>query len=141
MKTIFVFDDSRPTDALHRIVALGEDGQRLATTMFDGWTLPYCRYAMAAMHVSDAKHDTASVVNSTRDGVVKKFDEVYGVGGWVAVWLETPKHDPLWLEALQLAQERDARIERAAIGYSGPALARILAAVFSSSEVRPHTTH
>lgn len=141
MKTIFIFDDSRPTDALHRIVALGEDGQRLTTMMFDGWTLPFCRYAMATVHVSDANHDNAGIVETTRSSVVEKFDAAYGVGGWVSVWLESPKHDALWLDALQLARERDARIERAAVGYSAPALSRILAAVFGSAEVRPHTTH
>lgn len=141
MKTIFIFDDSRPTDALHRIVALGEDGQRLATVMFDGWLLPYSRYAMAAAHVSHANHDNAEVVSRTRLSTVEKFDAAYGAGCWVSVWLESPKHDALWLDALQLARERDVRIERAAIGYSGAALSRILAAVFSSAEVQPRTTH
>jgi hypothetical protein len=141
MKTIFIFDDSRPTDDEHHVVALGEDGRRLAIRVFDGWTFPHCRYAMAAMHVCEARLDVAAAVNSTRSIMLEKFDAAYGTGGWVAVWLESPKHDDLWLEALQLSRERDARIEAAAIGYSAPALSRILAAVFGSPEVQPHTTH
>ncbi|OTP79448.1 hypothetical protein [Caballeronia sordidicola] len=141
MKTIFIFDDSRPTDDEHCVVALGEDGRRFGTRVFDGWTFPHCRYAMGAMHVSEAKHDAAVAVNSTRSTMLGKFDAAYGPGGWVAVWLETPKHDALWLEAVQLARERDARIERVAMSYSGPAFARILAAVFGSADAQPHTTH
>jgi len=141
MKTIFIFDDSRPTDALHRIVALGEDGQRLSTVLFDGWLLPYCRYAMAAVHVSHANHDNAEVVNRTRMSTLEKFDAAYGVGGWVSVWLESPKRDALWLDALQLERERATRIDRSPVGYSNAALSRILAAVFGPAEVQPHTTH
>jgi hypothetical protein len=141
MKTIFIFDDSRPTDALHRIVALGEDGQRLAAVMFDGWMLPHCRYAMAALHTSDVNHDNVDAVRKTRSSSIEKFDAAYGLGAWVAVWLESPKRDDLWLEALQLSRERDARIEAVAVGFSSAALSRILGAVFGTPDVQPHTTH
>lgn len=141
MKTIFIFDDSRPTDVLHRIVALGEDGRHLSTVLFDGWLLPYCRYAMAAVHVSHANRDNAEIVDRTRAGTVEKFDAAYGPGAWVSVWLESPKLDALWRDALQLSREREARIDRSPVGYSNAALSRIFAAVFGPVEVQPHTTH
>lgn len=141
MKTIFIFDDSRPTDVLHRIVALGEDGQRIAAIQFDGWTMPYCRFAMGAMHVSDQTSDTADVVNSTRAKMLVAYDRIYGAGNWFPMWLESPKRNDGWLNALRLAREHDERIEAAASGFASASLAKIFSAVFGASETQPHTTH
>lgn len=141
MKTIFIFDDSRPTDAMHRIVAIGEDGQRIAAIQFDGWTMPFCRFAMGAVHVSDAATDTAAVVNSTRAKMLTAYDSIYGAGNWYPMWLESPKRNDGWLNALRLARERDERIEAAASGFASASLAKIFSAVFGAAETQPHTTH
>lgn len=141
MKTIFIFDDSRPTDALHRIVALGEDGQRIAAIQFDGWTMPFCRFAMGAVHAAAEGSDLVEVVNSTRAKMLIAYDRVYGAGNWSPMWLETPKRNDSWLTALRLAREHDERIEAAASGYASASLAKIFSAVFGAAETQPHTTH
>jgi hypothetical protein len=141
MKTIFVFDDSRPTDVLHRIVAIGEDGRRIAHIQFDGWTMPFCRFAMGAVHVSDAADETAEAVSSTRARMLSAYDAVYGPGNWEVIWLDYPRQNEAWLDAMLQSRERDEREQDARVGQSSASLAKILAALFGAPEVQPHTTH
>jgi hypothetical protein len=141
MKTIFVFDDSRPTDVLHPIVAIGEDGRRIARLQFDGWTMPFCRFAMGVLHVSDASDETDEAVTSTRSAMLSTYDAVYGVGNWQAVWLDYPRQSDAWLDALKLAREREERAQQSKVGQSTASLSKVLAALFATPEAQSHTTH
>jgi hypothetical protein len=141
MKTIFIFDDSRPTDVLHHIVAIGEDGRRIARLQFDGWTMPFCGFAMGVMHVSDAAGGTDEAVKSTRAAMLSTYDAIYGVGNWQAEWLDYPRQSDAWLDAMKLAREREERSQDARVGQTSTSMAKILVALFGTPKAQPHTTH
>lgn len=115
MKTIFVFDDSRVTDRLYQIIALSDNGEGIARINFDDWTLPNCRYAMGVVSSCEpADAHTTKLVSETRGEVLATYDNVFGAGEWVAVWIESPKADTSCLDALRAAHAAtEARIASA----------------------------
>lgn len=145
MKTIFIFNDSRPTDEMHAVMALGEDGLTVARITFDPFTLPHCRFAMGAEHLLAADDaDITDPVNATRATVLRRYDEVYGAGNWLPIWLDAPQANPEWRDALNRHRERNRHaLHRAPVSmpFSTAALAGILGAIFGSADNAPHTTH
>lgn len=147
MKTIFVFNDSRPTDSFHLVLALCEDGRYAALVKFTDSTMPHCRYAMGVEHETGAVGSICDAVNRTRADVLAAYDIVCGRGEWFPVWLAAPRHDAACREAIRLLRER--MVPRTV--ELGPAsIASILAAVLGSSDVdldigaasvTPQTTH
>lgn len=114
MKIIYVFNDSRPSDRRHAIVALANDGRPAAVTNFDDWTLPYAPFAMCCIQECDATGSNASLVASTRENVVAGFNRRFGEGQWTAVWLDRPRTDQGFLDALRILHADLDREEAAA---------------------------
>lgn len=108
MKTIFIFNDSRPTDEFRAVMALGEDGQRVARIRFDSFTHPHCQFAMGSEHflfVDDT--DVTDPVHATRAAVLQRYSEVYGAGNWMPIWLDAPHANPDWCAAMNRLRERE----------------------------------
>ncbi|MHB9833867.1 hypothetical protein Q8F57_003410 [Paraburkholderia terrae] len=139
MKTIFVFDDSRVTDRLYHIIAIGESGEGVALIKFDDWTMPNRRYAMGIDDVSEpADAHTMKLVNQTRSDVLAAYNGVFGAGEWAAVWIDSPKTDPACLDALRASHAAlDARIaaRNAALAES------VLSFLGAEPAVVPHPVH
>lgn len=141
MKTIFIFNDSRPSDHLQAIVALGEDGQRLGCVKFDSYTAPHCQFAMGAEHIlREDDPAIADPIHSTRAAAMHRYDAVYGAGNWMPMWLDAPQTNDAWRRALYLFRQRQSQPVQGN-SLSNAALAGILGAIFSSADAAPHTTH
>jgi hypothetical protein len=142
MKTIFIFNDSRPTDHLQSIMALGEDGQRIDCIRFDNLTLPHSRFAMGAEHVlTEDDVAIAAPVRMTRASMMRRYDALYGVGNWLPMWLDAPQSNASFRRALHIMRERHAYATQLAPTFSDVALSGILRAIFDSPAAAPHTTH
>jgi hypothetical protein len=140
MKTIFIFNDSRPTDHLHSIVALGEDGQRISCIKFDSFTVPHALFAMGVAHSLNADDpDIVDPVNTTRARIIACYDAIYGVGNWMPMWLDAPHTNNAWCHALKLFRQHRQPVLAPAFGNE--ALAGILGAIFGNADAVPHTTH
>lgn len=109
MKVIYVFDDSRPSDRQHVVLALADDGKPAAVTHFDDWTLPYAQFAMCCVDECDATGSNASLVAGTRESAFAGFNRRFGEGQWMAVWLDRPCADPGCIDALRILH---AELER-----------------------------
>lgn len=141
MKTIFIFNDSRLTDLEQRVSALGEDGQRFDTIVFDRATAPHCEYAMGSAHNLDASIDPSigEPVSDTRKRMLASYDRVYGPGNWMPIWLESPAQNIAWCRAMCLYRSRVA--DRAPTFGDG-ALARLMRDIFGApAPVAHHTVH
>ncbi|MEB2504605.1 hypothetical protein SB394_11850 [Burkholderia sp. BCCIQ04A] len=66
MKIVYVFNDRRPTDLLHPIVAISDDGVVAGVAHFDDWTLPFARFAMHVIDDCDAPGSDAFLIARTR---------------------------------------------------------------------------
>jgi hypothetical protein len=146
MKTIFIFDDSRPTDDLRAVVALGEDGQRIARIKFDGFTHRHCMFAMCIEHTfCEDNTDISEPVIATRAAMVHRYDEVFGVANWMPLWLDEPRTNPDCAAALHRMRERNRHALTGAnagpISFGADALSGILGAIFGAPATTPHTTH
>jgi len=142
MKTIFIFNDSRPTDHLQSIVALGEDGQRIDCIKFDNWTLPHSRFAMGAEHVmSEDDVAIAAPVRMTRAAMLRRYDALYGAGNWLPMWLDAPQNNASFRRALQIMRERHAYATQLTPAFGDAALSGILRAIFNAPAATPRTTH
>lgn len=141
MKTIFIFNDSRPTDHLQSIVALGEDGQRIGCIRFDDWTAPHCQFAMGAAHLlREDDPDIADQIHASRAALLRRYEAVYGIGNWMPMWLDAPQTNAAWRRALYLYRQRQTQpVQNAQFGNA--ALGGILGAIFNSADSAPHTTH
>ena len=102
MKVIYVFNDSRPSDRQHAIVALADDGKPAAVTHFDDWTLPYAQFALCCVDECDATGSDSHLVAETRANAFAGFNRRYGEGQWTAVWIENPRRDPGCVDALRV---------------------------------------
>ena len=139
MKTIFVFNDSRPSELLEAILAVGEDGQLVNFVKFDRVTVAYAAFAMGAEHeLASRDPDIISPVNVTRANAFRRYDAAYGAGNWVAVWLDAPRINSSWRHAIELLRARQAQ---PAPSFSTQGLVGILGAIFGSADAAPHTTH
>jgi hypothetical protein len=143
MKTIFIFNDSRPTDVLHPVVALGEDGHVVVRIKFDSFTLPYCQFVMGTshfIHCDDA--DISEPVVASRANVLRRYTEIYGAGNWIPLWLDAPRSNPDWSAAMRI---HHARGRHALIGDGAAAInsttSRLLGSIFDTAATLPHTTH
>lgn len=128
MKSIFIFDDSRATDVERIFVALGEDGQIAKPVVFDAETAPHFLYAMGVEH-SFAARDVALVaeaVGATRKTMLRIYDEMYGAGNWIPLWLADPRAVPEWREAVSIIRQRAATKRQVAVTFTDRALAGIL---------------
>ncbi|RQS85142.1 hypothetical protein [Burkholderia seminalis] len=109
MKIVYVFNDRRPTDPSHPIVALSEDGIVIGVAYFDDWTLPFARFAMQVDSECDAPGSDVFLIAQTRADTQQQMDERFGAGQWSAVWLDNPASDPGWLKALSLLRAEQER--------------------------------
>lgn len=144
MKTIFIFNDTRPTDVIHTVVALGEDGHVVARIKFDGFTLPYAEFVMGTSHFLHCDdRDISEPVLTSRADVLQRYTAVYGAGNWIPMWLGAPRSNPDWCAAMRI---HHARGLHALIGEAGAAArssptSRLLSSIFDAAGVLPHTTH
>jgi hypothetical protein len=144
MKTIFIFNDSRPTDELRAVTALGEDGQHVAHVTFTSFTYPHHQFAMGTQHFLDeANPDISEAVLATRASIIQRYDDVYGASNWMPLWLDAPLANADWRAAISRFRMRSASSARAtgAPSFSNAALASLLGAIFASADSAPHTTH
>lgn len=143
MKSIFVFDDSRPTDDLRTVMALGEDGQRVARIQFDSFTFPHSEFAMGTRHYIDCDDaEVRTLVLSARASVIAQYGAVYGARDWMPLWLDDPHSNVDWRAAMSRCRMREANSSaRRVPPFSDRALAGILGAVFDATDALPHTTH
>ncbi|WP_028204984.1 hypothetical protein [Paraburkholderia nodosa] len=139
MKTIFVFNDSRHTDLAMHMTALGEDGRRVATIVFDRNTEPHREFAMGCTHELGANVDPSiSIpVNDTRRDLFASYDRMYGAGNWMPLLVQPGTDNAEWRHALELyrahAETRGAPEPR----FSATALARIFEAVLGAAAPTP----
>lgn len=139
MKTIFVFNDSRPSEYLQSILALGEDGQLVNFVKFDSSTAAYAAFAMGAVHdVATNDPGVAAPLNVTRANALRRYEAIYGADNWIAIWLDAPQSNSEWRRAIDLLRARHAQPVPA---FGNQALAGILGAIFGSAEAAPHITH
>ncbi|CAG9256117.1 hypothetical protein [Paraburkholderia caribensis] len=134
MKSIFIFDDSRATDVQRVFVALGEDGQLVKPVVFDEHTAPHFLYAMGVEHTFTAG-DVALVseaIGFTRKTMLRRYDEVYGAGNWIPLFLLRPRDIDEWRNAMTIARQRAAAQRLAAATFTDRALAGILRDVLAS---------
>jgi hypothetical protein len=142
MKTIFIFNDSRPTDDFRAVMALGEDGQCIARIKFDAFTHPHCQFAMGVEHsFREDDTDISGPVQATRAAVLRRYDEVFGAANWMPMWLDEPNANPDCYAALRRMRELNRPPVGVRVGFSPEALAGILGAVFGASDATPRTTH
>ncbi|WP_225031772.1 hypothetical protein [Paraburkholderia sp. XV] len=134
MKSIFIFDDSRATDVQRVFVALGEDGQLIKPVVFDEHTAPHFLYAMGVEHTFTACDVAlvAEAVEFARKTLLRRYDEVYGVGNWIPLYLMRPREIDEWHIALSIARQRAAARRQAAATFTDRALAGILRDVLAS---------
>ena len=118
MKIVYVFNDRRPTDPSHPVVALSEDGIVIGVAYFDDWTLPFARFAMQVDSECDAPGSDVFLIAQTRAETQRQMDDRFGADQWSAVWLDNPASDPGWVKALGLLrveQERQIAQQRSVI--------------------------
>jgi len=135
MKTIFIFNDNCPTDPALRFTALGEDGKRVATIVFDPLTVPHFGFAFALEHVlpGELHPGTAEPLRATRVGLLAAYDHIYGAMNWMPLWLSSPTTNTAWCDAMDVYRSRgDARAPDK-VQFSDPALIRLLGAIASGS--------
>jgi hypothetical protein len=139
MKTIFVFNDSRPSEPMEAILAVDEDGHLVNFVKFDGATVACAAFALGAEHeLASRDPDIAVPVNVTRENALRRYDATYGAGNWIAVWLDAPRTNNAWRRAIELLR---ARLAPPVPAFSDEALAGIFGVVFGSADAVPHTTH
>ncbi|MBN3851961.1 hypothetical protein G3N59_01085 [Paraburkholderia sp. Ac-20340] len=135
MKTIFIFNDSRPTDFKMRVTALGEDGSRAATIVFDTNTGVHFEYAMGCKHEFDANVESSvSVpVNDTRQRVLAAYDNTFGSGNWIPMLISPNADNADFRAALALYRQRAEIFDAIEARFSDMALAKIFEAVINPS--------
>ncbi|WP_069267383.1 hypothetical protein [Paraburkholderia nodosa] len=135
MKTIFIFNDTRPTDLAMHMTALGEDGRRVATIVFDPKTEPHHEYAMGCAHELGANVDPSiSIpVNETRRDLFASYDRIYGAGNWMPLLVQPGTDNAEWRHALELYRARAATAGAPEPRFSATALARIFEAVLGAT--------
>lgn len=133
MKTIFIFDDSRITDMWTLIVALGEDGQLVTAVKFGDTTAPYARFAMGVTHELDEtlKPAVTDPLWSTREHTLQRYDETYGPGNWLPVWIDLTSDNVSCVEAIRLFQQRSRQLAEEAAAQESERLAGFLSALFA----------
>ncbi|MEX3691846.1 hypothetical protein AB3X91_08890 [Paraburkholderia sp. BR14263] len=144
MKTIFIFNDSRPTDLEPRFTALGEDARLFAQVEFDERTRHFSHYAFGCTHElsADLAEGITKPLNTARARLLAAYDRIYGNGNWVPVWIESPSQNEAWRRAIDLFRTRAAAIEPTVPSFSNVAFARILDAVLSRGRAdAPCTVH
>ncbi|CAB3783091.1 hypothetical protein LMG28688_01577 [Paraburkholderia caffeinitolerans] len=131
MKTIFIFNDSRPTDRLPCIVALGEDACLFARVEFDGRTREHIDYAFGCAHSlpADLEESVADPLNATRTGMFAAYDRIYGSGNWMPLWLDAPTKNDAWLKAIEIFHRHPSKPCLSDVRFSDAALGRILEAI------------
>ncbi|SIT43745.1 hypothetical protein BN2476_350269 [Paraburkholderia piptadeniae] len=107
MKSIFIFDDSRATELRRIFVALGEDGLIVKPVVFDEHTAPHFLYAMGVEHTFAAREEAfiAEAVDFTRKTMLRRYDEIYGAGNWIPLWLADPRSVAEWRNAMSIARQ------------------------------------
>ncbi|WP_321968881.1 hypothetical protein [Paraburkholderia tropica] len=144
MKTIFIFKDER---AAHNgpeytaYAALGEDGAIFASVAFDRYTVEHFRYAFGCQHALplELKEGVSKALNASRRGLFAAYDNSYGEGNWIPMWLDAPARNPDWVRAMAIHQ---AAIEAPpAPRFSDEALARIFSAVTGAMQAAGRVLH
>lgn len=135
MKTIFIFNDSCPTDLALRFTALGEDGVRVATIVFDRLTVPHFGFAFGLEHVlpADLHPGTTEPLRATRVGLLAAYDRIYGALNWMPLWLASPTANAAWCGAMDVYRSRGDAPARGKVQLSNPALIQILSAIVGDS--------
>lgn len=134
MKTIFIFNDSRFTDLLSVVTALGEDGQRIKVVEFDRGLAAYSDFAMGVTHelAKDVDPEISARMGELRARVLAMYDAAYGAGNWFPMWLASPAQNIAWCRAMGLFRAR-------AVGrgqqFSDAALGRIALDVFGGGQL------
>lgn len=144
MKIVYVFNDTRPSDRQHVVLALADDGKPANLVYFDDWTLPYAPFAMCCHSECDATGSNAVLVAGTRRNVLAGFDERFGAGEWTAVWLDKPGNDQGCLDALRILHDELDRQEAAACAAAKSVLSWLPTAIeidISVGANSKHTTH
>lgn len=143
MKTIFVFNNSRPTDDLTTILALGEDGQAVARIQFDRFTLPFCQFAMGTSHYLQADDsDIADEIQDARARVLIRYSEMYGIANWMPMWLDAPLANPACVIAIRRFSEYSGRRSTVpARSFGADAITAILRDIFRMPAAATHSTH
>lgn len=131
MKTIFIFNDSRPTDPRPCIAALGEDASIFACVQFDGGTQDHVQYAFGCTHdlPADIRPSVSKPLNATRTGLFAAYDHSYGAGNWIPLWLDAPETNGAWRRAMALHRARQSPSCIGDVHFSDAGLARILDAI------------
>ena len=109
MKIVYVFNDRRPTDRIHPIAAISEDGIVVGVAEFDDWTLPFARFAMQVDSECDAPGSDVHLIAQARAETKQRMDTLFGADGWSAVWLDAPSADPGWVKAISLLHAEQDR--------------------------------
>lgn len=144
MKTIFIFNDSRPTDLEPCFAALGEDACLLARVEFDGHTQQFFQYAFGCAHeLPEGLEEGITIpLNTNRARMFAAYDRIYGAGNWMPLWIESPTQNEAWRAAMDLYRSRGGIPDTRDMRFSNAALARILEAVgAAASRAEPHTVH
>jgi hypothetical protein len=131
MKTIFVFNDSCPTELALRFTALGEDGRRIQTVVFDQQTVKHFGFAFGLEHMlpNDLQLGVSDPLRETRAGVLTAYDRVYGVRNWIPLWLASPHASADWRRAMDVYRASAPATPRPDLSFGTAALVRVLAAV------------
>ncbi|MBB6320544.1 hypothetical protein [Paraburkholderia tropica] len=139
MKTIFIFNDSRHTDLALHVTALGEDGHRVATIVFDPKTEPHHEYAMGCTHELDTNIEPSISIplNETRRDLFASYDRIYGTGNWMPLLVQPGSDNAAWRQALELYRARAASAGAPEPRFSATALAQIFQAVFGAAAPTP----
>lgn len=134
MKTIFVFNDCRPTDLTLRVTALGEDGQRVATVVFDALTERHFEFAFGLAHDLPAHiaPAVAAPLRATRRGIFAAYDRIYGTENWIPVLIPSPTECLAWRKAMSLYRDGSPVQEHPMPIFGNVALVRILDTVIGA---------
>ncbi|WP_175777487.1 hypothetical protein [Burkholderia anthina] len=111
MKIVYVFNDRRPTDRVHPIAAISEDGIVVGIAEFDDWTLPFARFTMQVDSECDAPGSDVFLIAQARAETKQRMDTLFGDGERSAVWLEEPAADPGWIKAVSMLRAEQDRQE------------------------------
>lgn len=141
MKTIFIFNDSRLTDLMPVVTALGEDGRRIKVVEFDRGLAAYSDFAMGVTHEleKDVSTEISEPISALRGRVLAAYDAAYGAGNWFPMRLSSPAQNIAWCHAMGLYR---ARAAGRSPEFSDAALGRILSDVLGAgAAVDKRTVH
>lgn len=141
MKMIYVFNDSRPTDAHQACSSITEDGLAIVRMVFVDATLPYAKFVMGCDSQCSAEGDIKSTVTTSRNETLADFDKIIGAGQWVAQWVENPRVFGPFQDVLRKYHERIEARRRAEFERKIQMIGDLLNGVSSRDPVQPPPFH